>query len=89
MNVHEAGISTEVKASQLANAQSPIVVTDGIETDVKAEQSKNALLPIVVAFGISTDVKAEQSKNALLPIVVTEYVPPSYVTSAGMTTSPE
>ena len=48
MDVHDAGISTEVKSRQSENALSPIVVTDGIETEVKFQHLLNALSPIVV-----------------------------------------
>ena len=38
IDITEAGISTDVKATQNEKDQSPIVVADDIETEAKAEQ---------------------------------------------------
>ena len=53
-------MTTIVRPEQLANALSPIDVTDGgMTTLVRPEQSKNALPPIdVTDDGMSTDVLA-------------------------------
>jgi len=64
---------TDVRDLQLANALSPIVVTElGMVTDVKGHPTNIPLLIVVTELGMVTDVRDLQLANAWSPIVVTE-----------------